>query len=598
MLRTTLVKQLTRPALRTTIPKISAHVQSFSGNFSALRQVQAASSLGKSSSTFSHLSKSGSVNLRKCSSKPEVEAVFSRPPFPVRAAIVGASVGLATPLFALGGLARLWISYLPSTEKGKIAKRIIGLALGVGSTGLFFNYIIPFLRYNSDFMLPFAMSNAVMATFWYAIGEMWLGIDVMVTGVSEASMLARNVSPAVASFIARIVGASAMAGGAVGALTALTAPYCWPFFFSLCWDRDLKTLLLTDDPYWIIDLYNWIAIPVGLPVGILAGITLQTVLKSFVLGKPGIPWANRSLPLLAGIVGLSGIYYTFFRSFSTDFLWERRLHHTTGEVVSYNPRTGQLQMDNGERADNALMKREVMKRFNKLRYLLRFNYNKKDEPPQPLSPKDDITVSVLDNRASLFAILDVLVRVKYLQLEKKRQAEHRSVINKASLTQSQRDLLKVDFDALIKKIEKEFNIANKGNQAVNMTVLLDLVEKGIISKRIEDRFEMHEDYRGSDHMYADCVRRIQKMSDSCYNEDLRRSLALLAVNLDMAANEFKQKLGFEVVEGSEEEKKMIASYRNSGAYEIVTRTMKIFLVAGALGSGCTALAIFFFGNRS
>jgi hypothetical protein len=528
----------------------------------------------------------------------ESEQILSRPPLAIRAAIVGSSVGLATPLFALGGVARLWFSYLPRTENGRIAKNVIGILLGVGSTGLFYNYVIPFLRYNSDFMLPFAMSNALMATAWYTAAELWLGLDVMLLGVSEQALIARNVSPAVAAFLVRLIGASAVAGAAVGALTAITAPYCWPFFFSICWDRDLKTLLMKDDPYWIIDLYNWIAIPVGVPVGILAGITLQSVLKSYIVGVPSVPWSNRSLPLLVGILGLSGVYYTFFRSFSTDFLWEKRLDHETGQVISYNPRTGQLEHDNGEQAFFAQMKREVIKRINSFRNLFRFFGDRKDEKPRSLSPKDDITVSVLDDRAALFSIVDQLVRLKFLYLQKKKQAKLKAAVSPKAMTAEQKAFMKTDFDAMIKGMVTEFDILNKGNQSVNLLTLLDLVEKGIVSKRVEDRFERNEEYRGADHMYADCVRRIEKMGDCTLNESVRNSLAMLAVNLDMASNEFKSKLGFEILEGSEEEKAIITEYRNSGTVEVVTRTIKLFLLAGAVGSGCTALAMFLLGSRN
>ena len=57
---------------------------------------------------------------RNCSTQPLVPA--SRPPFPVRVALVGTSVGLATPLLAIGGVIFAWYRFLPLSAGGQAAR--------------------------------------------------------------------------------------------------------------------------------------------------------------------------------------------------------------------------------------------------------------------------------------------------------------------------------------------------------------------------------------------------------------------------------------------------------------------------------------------
>lgn len=98
-----------------------------------------------------------------------------------------------------------------------------------------------------------------------------------------------------------------LAGPMVGVLTALTAPFLWPTAFDYCWNEEMRCVhcmwflcilvilefmcacrafwLQKDEAYWLVDLYNWIAVPIGIPCGLLAGSALSLALRTTVTGK-------------------------------------------------------------------------------------------------------------------------------------------------------------------------------------------------------------------------------------------------------------------------------------------------------------------------
>lgn len=99
------------------------------------------------------------------------EKVSVTPPYPVRALLVGSSVGLASPVFAVAGAAYFWFNYLPKSNAGITTKYTIGILAGGGMSKLTYQYIWPFLMSNSELVLPFAVANGVSAAFWYSVGE-------------------------------------------------------------------------------------------------------------------------------------------------------------------------------------------------------------------------------------------------------------------------------------------------------------------------------------------------------------------------------------------------------------------------------------------
>ena len=75
----------------------------------------------------------------------------------------------------------------------------------------------------------------------------------------------------------------------------------------------MHNLLVGDNSLWLVELYEYIAVPVGVPTGVFGGIGLHLFLQSFVNGQPGKPWMSRSLPMLLAITGVNAVYFTWFR---------------------------------------------------------------------------------------------------------------------------------------------------------------------------------------------------------------------------------------------------------------------------------------------
>lgn len=274
--------------------------------------------------------------------KPDV---LSKPPFFVRVGIIGSAITLATPLFAVAGVFRIWSSVLPKTAEGLIAKRMISTLIGGGAVTLVWYYIFPFLRDYPDLILPFALSNGVMSMIWHGIAEATIGLDKL---AGEVSMLSSKLSyDAVPQFWKRLP----LGGALLGALTALSAPLLWGVATDLCWSAELKELLLGKSGVtWLLDTYYGAGMAVALPVGVLAGSSLHVVLKPFLLGGSGaissMPWYSSSLPLLAATILACLMYYgnSRFRGSGIaidDFLWMPRMDARTGTDVSVNVRSGE-----------------------------------------------------------------------------------------------------------------------------------------------------------------------------------------------------------------------------------------------------------------
>ena len=349
------------------------------------------------------------------------------PPLVVRLGIISTAVGLATPLFATAGVVRVWYSYMPRTVAGKYLKYLISVFGGGGGISLLYNYVLPFLRDHSNFVLPFALANGVASGFWYLVGEAAFGLPFM-AGVVSIEALKKALPPIIIAIFTTPAGVSLLSAGlpvggvVIGVLTAITAPIIWPLAFSICWDENLQSLILDGDSLWLMDLYNYFGIPVGIPVGAISGLSMHFALKSSITGSAGVPWTSKSLPVLAALVGASSIYFYIFRTPSSDFTWEHRMDPSTGEIVSYNPVTNAVQKDLSY-ADNAEMQRTFAIGVHGLRNPLRFiqnaeksmnnsmskNKNKLSETPPSYYEK-------IRNRKAIYGVTDLLVRLKYLSL--------------------------------------------------------------------------------------------------------------------------------------------------------------------------------------
>jgi hypothetical protein len=167
-----------------------------------------------------------------------------RPPFPARVVLVGASVGLATPIFGLAGVFRMYTSYLPKTIEGRLVKAFVGLVIGGGTAKLIFDYAIPFLYNNSNLIAPFALANTVTSMFWYTVGEFVFGLEFLSSKVPLSFLQPYLANLRGVSIIAPAVAAGpGIAGPVIGALTALTSPFLWSLAIDTCWSPELKALV-------------------------------------------------------------------------------------------------------------------------------------------------------------------------------------------------------------------------------------------------------------------------------------------------------------------------------------------------------------------
>lgn len=77
---------------------------------------------------------------------PVAPPIPAQPPFVVRAALVGTSAGLATPLYAVGGVIVGWYRVLPHSVGGQFLRVGASALIGGGAATLTYKYACPFLR--------------------------------------------------------------------------------------------------------------------------------------------------------------------------------------------------------------------------------------------------------------------------------------------------------------------------------------------------------------------------------------------------------------------------------------------------------------------
>lgn len=239
--------------------------------------------------------------------------VGSTPPLSVRLAIVGSAVTLATPLFTISGLIRVWQAVLPKTSFGRAMKAAIAVAVGGGVVKVVVEYAWPLLRDHSDLVLPFAVCNGLACMLWQAALEATIGLEGLASVTSAESI--RKLFPVLSEApfsrtLLQVAMNMPLGGALLGALTAATAPLLWPWVVELCWEPNLKRFLLGGDSVlWLQDWYYSLIGVVGLPVGILSGISLHMLLRPVVMGVPPHPWPSTALPALAVSVLLCALFY-------------------------------------------------------------------------------------------------------------------------------------------------------------------------------------------------------------------------------------------------------------------------------------------------
>lgn len=290
--------------------------------------------------------------IRCESNGPKLET--TRPPFPLRLALVGTTTALATPAYTAIGIYRLWANILPQSALGSQLKKISMFLIGGSTITLFVNYALPLLKQYSDLVAPFALANGVACSLWYSLAELYFGLDTLLLMTTPGALLPQSLQIGFLKKVSTI-------GGLLGVLTALTAPLLWSTCMDICWTQELKSYLLGGDSVmWLLDVYYSFSVPLAIPIGFVSGMAMQTMLQSLVTGSHGVGWTVTALPMLLAVCTASALYFWTSESRMNDFFWVQRMDARTGKIGSCNTRTGKY-VDGCEQAVYSVVQREMVK---------------------------------------------------------------------------------------------------------------------------------------------------------------------------------------------------------------------------------------------
>ena len=567
-------------------------------------------------SATSFSSSSNSAN-NVSSTIPIPPVIIERPPFPIRVLLVSSSVGLATPLFAIAGVARTWSYWMPKSQVGNVFKYLIAAVIGGGSTTLIYNHVGPFVRDHSEFLLPFSLSNAAAAAFWYATLETIFGIEFM------AGTMTATMSAAMPSFIARAITAVVapvaastsilpIGGLVVGALTALTSPLLWPAAFKLCWSEELQSLILSDNALWITDAYTWIAVPVGLPIGLLAGLSMHTALKPVIYGLTGVSWTKRSLPVLAILLAASTAYYTICKTDPEELRYELRRDPLTGREVSVSYRTQTTLSDGGAAAKRGELQRSVASVVHKIRQPFSALFNEIEASRSPpinlelkqLDEKDWTSKNSYKNRSLLYSLIDLLLRLKHLDMAfDQHSLQGANVEDKTSTADlaSKRTQLEHDKAEIIALASSKYKIKDLAKllQHCELGILLARkcaapstaadAEQHLLLRNIKQQMTLHiledeKSYKSDD-------------DDEAFTNKPERLFAIqfLGENFHLLDKELKAKINYEHKASVADEKKLIEKFtRDTYFYDLGKWLRSPLVLTSALATGLLAS---YFGSR-
>lgn len=254
-----------------------------------------------------------------------------------RTAVVGASVGLLTPLYVAAGIGWIWQTYKPSTFIARAAKFAVGGAfLGaayVNGWTIVTQHIFPFVFNHAEIILPFALANAVVASAWYAIGESTFGLQRM-SGPTTVFNAFRKLLPGTTDPLQQT--GLPLGGPLVGLLTALTCFPLWEPLSQRLWPQEL---LHACDSSVLANVYlNFL--PVGLGTGALVGLGLHFALAPIFTGRivsvGGVPLAISLLLVLAAL----SLGYFYFCRFDYS-AWEQRMDADSGLLFWAHSATGE-----------------------------------------------------------------------------------------------------------------------------------------------------------------------------------------------------------------------------------------------------------------
>eukprot|EP00929_Paragymnodinium_shiwhaense_P108867 TRINITY_DN75217_c0_g1_i1.p1 TRINITY_DN75217_c0_g1~~TRINITY_DN75217_c0_g1_i1.p1 ORF type:complete len:610 (+),score=47.79 TRINITY_DN75217_c0_g1_i1:53-1882(+) len=224
--------------------------------------------------------------------------VASQPPLLVRSGLVGAATALLTPVFPIIGFNQLVFRFCDPATRA---------AINGGTSMLYFSaaVLMPKAFYYAPLLLPFAVGNAVTAAATYTVAE-------RLTGGPQA----------LADWKLWII---PLAGPIIGLVTAILAPYTFPWSWSLVYPEPGDGTGYDDAPDKITakditqflfgNEFRWLVLPCLATTGAAAGLLIDVMIRPLILGVPGMPWQKLAGGVLLGsALALGALYSSSMRS--------------------------------------------------------------------------------------------------------------------------------------------------------------------------------------------------------------------------------------------------------------------------------------------
>lgn len=485
------------------------------------RLLQVRSCLSAKTTHYSRFLSTTKVNESIVDNKNDIyfiDDMKSVAPFPIRVLLVFLTSTIGTPLYSIGGAIYCWYRILPKYFSN-IEKFIITSVLGIGILGITKQWLIPFFAQHGDIVIPFALCNGIVASTYYILGELLFGLEFMTVG----SLL--DVFPNAPNFIRYLP----IAGSVVGILTVITVPFFWNIAFDYFWGDNLKNLLMFENTstIWIQQVYDWFLLPVCIPIGALAGLAINYLLRPLIFTTANIHWNQKVLLFLIIVSSLIFAYITICKPKNKDYVWILRTDLETGSQISYNLETKESVFDNGTKYKKSLELRESVgaiglvgawfKVLNSFRFSNTNAVSSIDVNNIQFKSYNDIDnekAIEMNNIIILYSLIDRLVRYRYLETKNDKADQ-------------------------LRKLETEIKIIYGISNVEN---LLAFLNHHIITSRTQDKSLTVPSYLFSTSW-------ISPNANVAYRSDC---LKLLGLNLQVYEAELLQKMNYVIEKKSEE----------------------------------------------
>ena len=406
-----------------------------------------------------------------------------------RTAFVGVSVGIATPALIPVGVATMWLRMLP--RQSSFIRLGVYVLVGGGLMPLLYHYVLPFLQNYSDVIMPFALANGVTSSALYGFSELLYGLNL---------------------FKHQILGISVV-GPVVGMGTAILAPLLWPVLCKICWNNDLQSIMFKNSNVFnFMDLYyEFLLVPVTLPLGFFSGIALGNILTPIMLGAT----QNMNIATVAAST-VAFCYFYIYRAGSDDYYYEVRIDPVTQKRSSYNVLNSKVSTEDGGYNGNLSQhRRNTVYIISKITEFPRFFLN-----PYIASRMMDnnvVTSSSMDNmyiRDEIIPLIDTLLRTKYKMMNN----------GDTSVTNYESDRYRY-LDKMFGYIEVAIALRKQGD--VNSKEQIDKIKGKIVSECIKNTSQ-------------------KSFTEQLQYREPETEIEKLFDNLDLIESELKTRLKYEV----------------------------------------------------